>query len=784
MTTQPSDSFRILYVGRAGAPDQPLEADEAFYELTVQRVPTAGRALDIVEEADVDAVVSEHDLPDTTGLDLFRSLLSLAPDLPFVLFTDAGDEHLASRAVGAGVDGYVPKDRGVDTLVDQLGEALDAPAATADESERRYRELVRTSPAPINLFDASGEIIYGNDAVLDLLGLDSRADLVGRSIFEFIYSDDQETAEVELERVVTEGVSTGPTQMQVVRPDGERRDIQVSTAPGEYGGEPIGQAVVTDVTDLLGTQRELREERRFVDSALDTLGDVFYVVGTEGELLRWNEQLPAVTGYTDAELDGMDFRTLVVGADLPTVRDSFERVLEGNEEVIDVRIVTKGGDTVPFEARSRRLETADGDVVGLVGIGRVVSERREREAELEHQRERLALLNRTNAIIRDVNAALVTAESRSAIESAVCEQFAETGPYRFAWVGALDRGHEEVVPRAWAGVEQGYLDTITVTVDDDSTGRGPVGRAVRTGEVQTNAVADSEFEPWREAAEARGYARETAIPITYDDVTYGVLVLYSGTGDGLHGVEPSVLGELGQTIGAAINAAARKRALVGDPGVELEFVLRDETEFFNRLAAAVDASVNLEKVTPLDGGSYNVYLSVDAATDRVEAVCDRFQSVASWSLLTERDGGCVVELNVSEPLIVDLLATHGSVLVSLTATPDSCVLEAELPTSADVRSFVETLRRNYREVDLRAHRERTARRRPHLGLRYEELLTERQQEVLESAYFAGYFEEPRETPGVDIAAALGISGPTFHHHLRSAQRRLLTELFTSRPDDD
>jgi PAS domain S-box-containing protein len=785
MTTHPVDSFNVLYVGRADALDERLERADAPDSLDVECVETAAEALDLVESDTVDGVVSEYDLHDRAGLDLLRTVRSLVPDLPFVLFTDVGDEQLASRAVAADVDGYVPQRSGFEAVVDQLTDALDAPPATLDESERRYRYLVETSPAPINLFDASGEIIYGNDAILDLLGLDSRSDLVGRSIFEFIEPDDRATAEAELERVVEDGVSMGPTQFQVVRADGDRRHIQVSTAPGEYGGEPIGQAVVTDVTDLLEAERELRAERQFVDSALDTLVDVFYVGTLDGDLERWNDQLPAVTGYSDAELAAMNFRDLVASADVPTLEDALDEVRASGSAVSELTVVTKHGETVPVEVRSRRLEWSEAETPRLAGIARDISERRERERQLVQQRERLALLNRTNAIIRDVNAALVTAESRDAIETAVCERFAASGPFRFAWVGALDRGHETVVPRAWAGDEQGYLDTLTVSTDAaDPTGRGPVGRALRTGEVQTNAVTDAAFEPWREAAEVRGFDRETAVPITYDDVTYGVLVVYSGTADGLRGVESGVLGELGRTIGSAFNAAARKRALVADPTVELAFELRDEREFFNRFASAVDATLSLEKVTPLEDGTHEVYLSVDVDdADTVATVCDRFQSVASWTLLAERDGAAVVELRVTEPLVVDLLGTHGSVLAALTATPDGCVVEADLPASADVRLFVETLRRNYREVSVLAQRERSGGRRPHLGVRLDELLTERQQEVLERAFFAGYYEEPRETRGVEIAETLGISGPTFHHHLRTAHRRLLGELLAVDEED-
>lgn len=772
--------LRVVHVGDTADLRKQLSAATP---LAVESVATAQQAVERLESDSVDGVVSEYRLPDTDGVSLCRTIRAAFPDVPFVLFTGAGDERLAGEAIAAGVDGYVTESRGAQAVVDRLRAALPATDRSPGESERRYKRLVDASPAPINLFDASGEILYGNDAVLDLLGLDSTADLVGRSIFEFIAPDDETTARQELRQVVEEKRSVGPTAMRLVTDDGTERDILVSTAPGEYGGEAIGQAVVTDVTELQEVKRELRAERQFVESALDALDDVFFVADPDGNLRRWNARLPEVTGHSDEELAEIQVGDLLVDADVSQAEESLAQVLEEGQDVAEVRLATVEGAVIPVEVRSTRLRDDAGEVVGLVGIARDISERRTREQALERQRELLASLNRTNETIRDVNAALVTAESRAEIERLVCEQFVRTGGYRFAWVGGFDRGHDRIVPREWAGYERGYLDTLTISLDDDSA-QGPIERAIRTRTVKTASVSDPEFGRWRDAAEVRGYESVTAIPITYREATYGVLVVYSAAEDGFDGVESTVTEELGRTIGAAINAAERKRALVADPTVELALELHDDTEFFSRFAAAVGSRIELEKVTALDDGSQKLYLTVesdDAA--RIGKVCERFVSVTSWTVLTEGSESCVVELRVVESLVVDLLATHGSRLVSLAASPDGCELETELPFGTDVRSFLDALQGEYRKVELVAQRERTERHHPRVGLRLNDVLTARQQEVLETAFFAGYYDEPREKTGIEIAETLDISGPTFHHHLRSAERRLFGELFTAATDD-
>lgn len=60
-------------------------------------------------------------------------------------------------------------------------------------------------------------------------------------------------------------------------------------------------------------------------------------------------------------------------------------------------------------------------------------------------------------------------------------------------------------------------------------------------------------------------------------------------------------------------------------------------------------------------------------------------------------------------------------------------------------------------------------------------LTDRQREVLRTAYRMGYFERPREANATDVAAELGIDQSTFNEHLVSAQRKILGDLFEEGP---
>jgi predicted DNA binding protein len=52
-------------------------------------------------------------------------------------------------------------------------------------------------------------------------------------------------------------------------------------------------------------------------------------------------------------------------------------------------------------------------------------------------------------------------------------------------------------------------------------------------------------------------------------------------------------------------------------------------------------------------------------------------------------------------------------------------------------------------------------------------LTDRQLAVLRAAYQAGFFEWPRDASGEEVAESLDIAAPTFHQHLRKAEKAII-----------
>ncbi|ELZ91203.1 PAS domain-containing protein [Haloferax mucosum ATCC BAA-1512] len=197
-------------------------------------------------------------------------------------------------------------------------------------------------------------------------------------------------------------------------------------------------------------------------------------------------------------------------------------------------------------------------------------------------RERLGILASFNEVIADVNETIVDASARADIERRVCERLVQTDGLRFAWVGVVDDETDDVTPRTWAGVEDGYLDAVDASVAASRPGgNGPVGRSIRSNSVQTTHSIrdDSDFGPFRDPALERGYRSAASVPLVYDDTRYGVLTMYAEHEGAFTPELVEPIANLGHAVAHGIDTHVRR---------ERERELERHEEIFSRIVEDIE----------------------------------------------------------------------------------------------------------------------------------------------------------------------------------------------------
>ncbi|SEW03095.1 bacterio-opsin activator domain-containing protein [Natrinema salifodinae] len=410
-------------------------------------------------------------------------------------------------------------------------------------------------------------------------------------------------------------------------------------------------------------------------------------------------------------------------------------------------------------------------------------ERARQQRERRQQREQLEALNRLNRIGHDITHAVITTETRAELEQEVCDRLAASDAYRFAWIGAVNPGSDRVVPQAAAGVEDGYLDEIEISADEDeATGQGPAGTAIRTGQVQvTNDVQTApQFGPWKEAARARGYRSSAAIPIIHEDLVYGVLNVYSSSSRTFTGPETAVLARIGDVIAHAITAIERRDALVSDAVVELEFRVEELAEPLVELSADESCTIEFEQLVSGDETLLAYGSARGVSQETFSETIDETEGIGDVRFLAARRDEFEFELVAPAAVsLFETIATHGGHVASATIADNEFRFVVELPRGRDTRRMIELIKSQRDDATYLAQRttERSDRSDSGSSSVLQDELTDKQRAALETAYFAGYFDWPRESTGEEIADRLGIAPATFNQHLRTAERKFFESVF-------
>lgn len=388
------DTIRVLHVD-----DEPDRAELTAVFLTreddrftIETAANASEGLSRLSETRFDCVISDHDMPDQTGVEFLKTVRDQYPDLPFILYTGKGSEEVASDAISAGVTDYLQKESGSDQYTILANRVRNAVERYRIEREaehtrtqlesitnKRERIIERVTDAIVEV-DSDWRFTLVNEQAEDLYEMSDEY-LLGRDFWDVFENAKDTRFETEYRRVMETGEPTSFVEY-FSQLEGW---FDIEAYPKEDGGIAFYFIEVTE-------QRELEAERRFVSEALDSLDDVFYVISPEGDLRRWNEPVVEVTGYSEAELAEMSAIGLFPDDERSRIVESLETTLETGADRAEAEIQTSDGARIPYEFISRRLTDSEGELIGIVGIGRDLTDVKAREQELRETKQRLDLV--------------------------------------------------------------------------------------------------------------------------------------------------------------------------------------------------------------------------------------------------------------------------------------------------------------------------------------------------------------------------------------------------------
>ncbi len=396
-------------------------------------------------------------------------------------------------------------------------------------------------------------------------------------------------------------------------------------------------------------------------------------------------------------------------------------------------------------------------------------------AQLAAKQNKVEELTQLITTIQELHGSLMESESRDSLYESVCEKLTGIERVDFAWIGR-PRGVETTLrPASWAGQESGYLNAIDPNSSDelppaqraasehDTCSIQDIGSHVRTG-------------AWAKRALTAGFRSVVSVPLVYDGVLYGVLSAYSGEENAFEQAYTDLVTNVAALLTSYSATLESRYQASSEEYTILEFELADSAYPFHQLAVATDARIRFDSVAEITDTETRVFVTVLEGDP--ETVLDQAASVSSIAGLTSmgetRDRRFSV--TVRKPFLASIVGKHGARLRDAVSDSDGTTFRVEVPANTSKRPVLDALTTEYREIAPVAQRQKAN---PDMldADQVEDILTERQYQILRAAFYGGYYEAPKEITGEDLATNFDISNTAVYKHLLAGHRNILGAIF-------
>ncbi len=258
-------------------------------------------------------------------------------------------------------------------------------------AEQKYRDIFENAGEGIFQSTREGQFIAANPALARMCGYDSPEGLITNctDIQRQLYADPRVREEY-LRAMETHGTVRG-FEAEMFRSDGQKRLVSVNARAvrDESGRTLYYEGTALDITERKNAEAALRESEERYRELFENSKDAIYMHDLSGRYVSANRAAEELTGYQRAEILGKHYSNFISPRYLREARENFCRKIDlPIETIYEAEVVCKNGTRKPVEVSSRMIYK-EGQVIGVQGTVRDISERKRAEDVLKTYSRRL-----------------------------------------------------------------------------------------------------------------------------------------------------------------------------------------------------------------------------------------------------------------------------------------------------------------------------------------------------------------------------------------------------------
>jgi two-component system, NtrC family, sensor kinase len=270
-------------------------------------------------------------------------------------------------------------------------------------TERLYREFFDNIQEGAYFSSPDGRLLEVNDALVRMLGYNSREELLKVSAHDLYVEPDQREI---VKRTLHQFGRLRNHEVALLRRD--RSIIYVlenSFVVRDEAGQPVEyRGVVLDMTEMKRVQSQLLREHEFNTQILNHTQSVIAVVDTTGLVNYANRRCCEVASGNQGDLVGSPLETIVLPSHRPVLRKALESVLSGTA-VNNLELSLACGNEMigSFSVNLSPMRTLSGEVNSVVAVMTDITDVAMLQAKLTHTEKMAAVGQLVSGVAHEVN---------------------------------------------------------------------------------------------------------------------------------------------------------------------------------------------------------------------------------------------------------------------------------------------------------------------------------------------------------------------------------------------